>query len=141
MDQALTQRLPHDWAVHGTANHQRLAQQLCEVVDGRQILSPAKFVEMMGLDIASFAREAHVHQSTVLHAPGAQSIQAHIRVSLQVLAAVAATSRGDFQDAIFRYRNEPLAPFKYKTAQAMVAEGRVADVLNLLESFQAGYVG
>ncbi|MEJ1130733.1 DUF2384 domain-containing protein [Variovorax sp. CCNWLW225] len=124
-----------------SVDYQRLAQQLCEVVDERQILSPAKFVEMMGLDIASFAREAHVHRSTVTHAPGTQSIQAHIRTSLQVLAAVATASGGDLQGAIFRYRNEPLAPFNYKTAEALVAEGRAADVLNLLKSIQAGFVG
>ena len=59
----------------------------------------------------------------------------------QVLAAVATASGGDLQGAIFRYRNEPLAPFNYKTAEALVAEGRAADVLNLLKSIQAGFVG
>ncbi|WP_256229308.1 DUF2384 domain-containing protein [Variovorax sp. YR750] len=114
---------------------------LSDSTGGYQILSPVKFIEMMGLDIASFARDAHVHQSTVIHAPAAQSIQSHLRVSLQVLVAVATASEGDLQDAIFRYRNEPLAPFDYKTAESLVAEGRAADVLNLLESFQAGFVG
>lgn len=122
-------------------DYRRLAQRLCDVEGEHQILSPAKFIEMMGLDIASFAREAHVHRSTVIHAPGTQSIQAHIRTSLKVLAAVAATSGGSLQDAIFRYRNEPLAPFNYKTAEALVAEGRAADVISLLEPIQAGFVG
>lgn len=112
---------------------------LSDSTDGHQILSPVKFIEMMGLDIASFARDAHVHQSTVIRAPGTKSIQSHLRASLQVLAAAA--SQGDLQDAIFRYRNEPLAPFGYKTAESLVAEGRAADVLNLLESLQAGFVG
>jgi len=124
-----------------SADYRRLAQRLCDVAGGRQILSPSKFIEMMGLDIASFAREAHAHRSTVIHAPGTQSIQTHISTNLQVLAAVAAASDGSLQDAIFRYRNEPLAPFDCRTAEALVAQERAADVLNLLESIQAGFVG
>ena len=114
---------------------------LSDSTGGHQILSPAKFIEMMGLDIASFARDAHVHRSTIIRAPAAQSVQSHLRVSLQVLAAVATASEGDLQDAIFRYRNEPLAPFDYRTAESLVAEGRAGDVLDLLESLQAGFVG
>lgn len=108
---------------------------------GHQILSPLKFIEMMGVDIDSFFGHAHVHRSTVIRAPVAESVQSHIRMSLQVLAAMAAASGDDLQSAIFWYRNEPLAPFAYKTAESMVAGGRATDVLNLLESFQAGFVG
>ncbi|MDP9974935.1 hypothetical protein J2W39_006219 [Variovorax paradoxus] len=141
MDQAPTQRPLHDPAGQGTADHRRLAQQLCDVVDGREILSPAKFIEMVGMDLDSFASNAHVHRSTVIRAPGAESIQSHIRTSLQVLAAVTTVSGGALKSAVFWYRNEPLAPFNYKTAESLVAEGRAADVLNLLESYQAGFVG
>lgn len=141
MDQAPSQRPLHDLADQGTADHRRLAQQLCDVVDRREILSPAKFIEMMGLGIDSFARDAHVHRSTIIRAPAAESIQSHIRVSLQVLAAVAAASGGDLQDAVFRYRNEPLAPFNYKTAESLVTEGRAADVVDLMTSYEAGFIG
>jgi len=141
MNQTPTQRLPHNPADRGTADRRRLAEQLWDVVDGREILSPAKFIEMMDMGIDSFSRDARVHRSTVIRAPAAESIQSHIRVSLQVLATLVAASGGHLQDAIFRYRNEPLAPFNYKTAESLVAEGRVTDVLNLLESFQAGFVG
>jgi hypothetical protein len=58
-----------------------------------------------------------------------------------VVAAATAVSDGDLEAAILWYRNEPLAPFNYKTAESLVAEGRAADVLDLLESFQAGFVG
>jgi hypothetical protein len=141
MDQVPAQRPRQDAADQATTAHHRLAQQLCDVVNERLILSPAKFMEMMGLDKVSFGSEAHVHRSTVIRAPTAENIQSYIRTSVQVLAAVAAVSGGELQDAIFRYRNEPLAPFNYKTAEALVAEGRAADVLNLLESFQAGFIG
>ena len=141
MDPAPTQRRLHDPAGQGIADHQRLAQQLAEVVDGRQILSPAKFIEMMGLDIRSFANNAHVHWRTVNHSPRAESVQSHIRMNLDVLTAVAVVSGGALQDAVFWYRNEPLALFDYETAEMLVAEGRAADVLNLLESYQAGFDG
>lgn len=111
------------------------------MVDGRQILSPAKFIEMMGLDIRSFSSNAHVHSSTVTRSPAAESIQSHIRLNLEVLAAVTAVSGDDLQDAIFWYRNEPLALFDYKAAEMLVAKGRAVDVLNLLASYPAGFVG
>jgi len=68
-------------------------------------------------------------------------IQSSIRTIQQVLAAATAVSGGDLEAAILWYRNEPLAPFNYKTAESLVAEGRAADVLSLLESFQAGFAG
>lgn len=68
-------------------------------------------------------------------------IQSSIPPIQQVVAAATAVSGGDLEAAILWYRNEPLAPFDYKTSESLVAEGRAADVLDLLESFQAGFVG
>ena len=68
-------------------------------------------------------------------------IQSSIPPIQQVVAAATAVSDGDLEAAILWHRNEPLAPFDYKTAESLVAEGRAADVLDLLESFQAGFVG
>lgn len=118
-----------------------LAQQICDVVGGRPILSPAKFSEMMGLDLDSLATHARVHRDTVTRSPAAESIQSHIRTTLQVLAALMAVPGDDLQSAIFWYRNEPLAAFDHKTAELLVAEGRASDVLDLLGSYQAGFVG
>jgi hypothetical protein len=68
-------------------------------------------------------------------------IQSSTRLIQQVLAAATVVSGGDLEAAVLWYRNEPLAPFDSRTAEMLVAEGRAADVLNLLESFQAGFVG
>lgn len=68
-------------------------------------------------------------------------IQPSIRTIQQVLAAATAVSGGDLEAAILWYRNKPLALFDSRTAESLVAEGRAADVLNLLESIQAGFVG
>lgn len=118
-----------------------LAQQIFEVVDGHQLLLPAKFIEMMGLNIDSFALNAHGHRDTIARSTAAESIQSHSRTTLQVLAVSMNASGGDLQAAIFWYRNEPFAAFDHKTAELPVAEGRASDVLDLLGSYQAGFVG
>jgi len=58
-----------------------------------------------------------------------------------VLTAVAAASEDDLQATIFWYRNESLAPFVYKTAESLVAEGRAADVVDLMTAYEAGFTG
>lgn len=68
-------------------------------------------------------------------------IQASTHTIQHVLAAAIAGSGGDFEAAVLWDRSEPLALFDYRTVESLVAEGRVADVLHLLESFQAGFVG
>ncbi|RRH81207.1 DUF2384 domain-containing protein [Variovorax beijingensis] len=106
-----------------------LAHQLCEVVNGRPILSPAKFIEMMGLDSDAFASNALVRRDTITRSPA--GIQSHIRTTLQVLAAVMGSMGDDFQAGIFWYRNEPLAVFDYKTAETLVTKRRAANVVDL----------
>jgi hypothetical protein len=118
-----------------------LVERLREEVDGRAILSPSKFIDMMGLDVRAFAEHAHVHRNTVTRAPASASVQAHIRLNIRVLSAALATAGSDIGRAIFWYKNEPLAPFDYKTAETLVAEGRADDLINLLESYQAGFTG
>jgi len=63
------------------------------------------------------------------------------RTIQKVLAAATEVVGGDLEAAILWYRNEPLALFDCRTAESLVAEGRTVDVLNLLESIQAGFVG
>lgn len=65
------------------------------------------------------------------------------RAIQQVLAAAiaVAVTGGGLAAAILWCRNEPLALFDNRAAEALVSEGRAADVLNLLESIQAGFVG
>lgn len=118
-----------------------LVQRLQEEVNGRQILSPAKFIELMNLDVASFAKDARVHVGTVRHSPTTPSVQTHIRDSVRVLKAAIDVAESDTGHAIFWYQNEPLAPFDYKTAQTLVADGRSDDVIQLLASYAAGFAG
>ena len=118
-----------------------LVKRLQEEVNGRPILSPAKFIELMNLDVTSFARNARVHVDTVKHAPTTPSVQTYIQDSVRVLKAAINAADSDVGRAIFWYQNEPLAPFDYKTAEALVADGRSDDVVQLLASYAAGFAG
>lgn len=118
-----------------------LAEMLMDEVEGKPILSPTKFIEMMNLDVNSFAQHAKVHRNTVNRAPAALSVQTHLRDNMRVLKAATDIAGGDVKRAIFWYQNEPLAPFAYQTAEALVAANRTDDVIRLLESYDAGFTG
>ena len=62
------------------------------------------------------------------------------REALRVMRAAHDLS-GDVTRAIFWYRNEPLPPFGYKTAEQLVSEGRTEDVLRYVASLEAGAAG
>jgi hypothetical protein len=104
-------------------------------------LSPTKFIEVMHLDVGTFARNAKVHRNTVARAPTSPGVQGHIRDNLRVLRAASDVAAGDIKRAIFWFRNEPLREFEYKTAETLVADGRADDVIRLLESYDAGAAG
>lgn len=48
---------------------------------------------------------------------------------------------GDLTQALLWYRNEPLKVFGNRTAEVLVAEGRIEDVLRYIRSFAAGAAG
>ena len=104
-------------------------------------LSPTKFIEVMHLDVSTFARNAKVHRNTVARAPTSPGVQGHIRDNIRVLRAASDVAAGDIKRAIFWFRNEPLREFDYKTAETLVADGRADDVIRLLESYDAGAAG
>jgi hypothetical protein len=103
-------------------------------------LSPWRFVEVMHLDIQTLADQAKVHRNTVGRAPQSFALQYHMRQALRVLAAGREVS-GDLERAITWYRNEPLSPFDYKTAEQLVSENRTDDVIRFLKSVGARAAG
>lgn len=96
---------------------------------------------MLKLDIGTFARRAHVHRNTVSRAPGAASVQTYLRQNIRVLAASLDASGHDLGKALQWFRNEPLPPFGYKTAEQLVADGRADDVIRLIDSCSASAAG
>lgn len=107
---------------------------------GASTLSPKRFSDVLSIDIQTLAAQAHVHRNTISRAPASESVQKFLREALRVLRAANDLS-GDVGRAIFWYRNEPLPPFGYKTAEQLVTEGCTDDVLRYVESLAAGAAG
>ena len=107
---------------------------------GASTLSPKRFNDVLSIDVQTLATQAHVHRNTINRAPASESVQKFLREALRVIRAAHDLS-GDMARAIFWYRNEPLPPFGYKTAEQLVSEGRTEDVLRYVGSFEAGAAG
>jgi len=107
---------------------------------GAAVLSPRRFSEVFSMDLQTLAAQAHVHRNTISRAPGSESVQRFLREALRVIRAAADLS-GNVERALFWYRNEPLQPFGYKTAEQLVSDGRTEDLLRYIESLEAGAAG
>jgi len=92
------------------------------------------------MDLQTLAKAAHVHRSTLIYAPKSESVQRFLRETLRIIRAATDLS-GDFEKALFWYRNEPLQPFEYKTAAQLVIEGRGDDLLRYIGSLEGGMAG
>lgn len=107
---------------------------------GGVALSPKRFCEAINIDLQTLAAQAHVHRSTIKHAPATESVQRFLRQALRVIRAGIDLS-GDVDKALFWYRNEPLQPFEYKTAEQLVSEGKTDDLVSYIASLKAGATG
>ncbi len=107
---------------------------------GAAALSPRRFSEVFSMDIQTLATQAHVHRNTISRAPASEGVQRFLREALRVIRAAADLS-GDVNRALFWYRNEPLQSFGYKTAEQLVSDGRIEDLLRYMESLEAGAAG
>ena len=107
---------------------------------GAAMLSPRRFSEVFSMDIQTLAAQAHVHRNTISRAPSSEGVQRFLREALRVIRAAADLS-GDVDRALFWYRNEPLQPFGYKTAEQLVSDGRTEDLLRYIGSLESGAAG
>lgn len=107
---------------------------------GATALSPIKFCEVLNVDPQTLADLAHVHRDTLTGGAASEDLQRFLRQALQVLRAAFDLS-GDINKAAFWYRNEPLSPFNYNTAERLVSENRTNDVLSYVASLEAGATG
>jgi len=104
------------------------------------IVSARRFAAALHIDMQTLARLAHVHRNTVSRLASSESVQKYLREAIRIIRAANDTS-GDMQSTLFWYRNEPLPTFDYKTAEELVSEGRVDDVLRYVVSLEAGAAG
>ena len=103
-------------------------------------LSPARVGDFFGFRVQELAERAHVHRNTPTSRPQAPQLQKYLQDMIRALAA-ATEMTGDAERAAFLLRNEPLRAFGYKTADTLVQEGRVEDVIAYLESLAGGAAG
>ena len=104
------------------------------------IISARRFAAALHIDMQTLARLAHVHRNTVSRLAGSESVQKFLRDALRIIRAATDIS-GNMQSTLFWYRNEPLPPFGYKTAEQLVSEGRTEALLRYIASLEAGFVG
>jgi len=123
-----------------TKNFECFLDYLRDQEAGAATLSPRRFSEVFGMDIQTLATQAHVHRNTISRAPTSDSVQRYLREALRVIRAATDLS-GDVNRALFWYRNEPLQPFGYKSAEQLVSDGRTEDLLRYIESLEAGAAG
>jgi uncharacterized protein (DUF2384 family) len=55
-----------------------------------------------------------------------------------LVIAAATNFSGDHRRATFWYRNHPIPELDYKTAEVLVSEGRIEQVLRYIDSLEAG---
>lgn len=103
-------------------------------------ISPKRFGLVLNVDMQTLAANARVHRNTISRAPQAERVQQHMRETIRVVRAASDVCHS-IEKAIFWFKNHPLPVFDYKTAQALVSDGRAADVIRYLQSLQAGFAG
>lgn len=103
-------------------------------------ISPDRFADKLDIEKQQLAELAHVHRNTINRMPRSPQLQKFLRESIRVLAA-ATDFNGNSKKAAFWFRNQPIADFGYKTAEALVSEGRADDVLRYIEILDAGSAG
>lgn len=103
-------------------------------------LSPARIGDFFGFKVQELAERAHVHRNTPTARPQAPQLQKYLQDMVRVLA-VATEMTGDEKRAAFLLRNEPLRAFGYKTADALIQDGRADTVIAYLESLAGGAAG
>lgn len=103
-------------------------------------LSPTRVGDFFGFRVQELAERARVHRNTPTARPQAPQLQQYLQDMVRVLA-VATEMTGDAERAAFLLRNEPLRAFGYKTADALVQEGRTDALVAYLESLAGGAAG
>ncbi|MFW2270608.1 DUF2384 domain-containing protein [Burkholderia orbicola] len=131
-----------DLAGNATPPHSfdQFMESLRDSESAAPIVSARRFAAAFYIDMQTLARLTHVHRNTVSRLAGSESVQKYLRDALRIIRAATDIS-GDVRSTLFWYRNEPLSTFDYKTAEQLVSEGRVDDLLRYVVSLESGAAG
>ncbi len=103
-------------------------------------LSPYRIGAYLGLSPCELAQRAHVADSVVVNFPKTPQLQSYLRDLIRVLM-VAEELTADPKRASILIQHEELPAFGFKTADTLIQEGRVDDVVAYLESLASGAAG
>lgn len=106
----------------------------------RPMISPSRLASVLALQIQDFAACAGVHRNTLRNHPESARVQAFSRNVVRVLSA-ASDVQPDRESIVFWLMNQPLRPFRHKTAFELICEGRSDDVVDYLASIESGFAG
>ena len=120
--------------------YERFIEELRDPDVPGPVVSPRRFSQVMHIDLQTLAEQAGVHRNTIARAPNSSTVQRFLRDALRVIKAGTDVT-GDVDRALFWYRNQPLAPFGYKTAEQLITAGRTEDLLKYIASLRAGAAG
>lgn len=101
-------------------------------------ISPSSFAKELKISNQELAELAHVHRNTVRHFPHSAQLQSYLREAVRVLSAASELAGNDYLRVIYWFRNWPIQPIEYKTAESLVSEGRAEQVLRYIDSRYAG---
>jgi hypothetical protein len=124
-----------------TLTYERFIEDLRDPDAPGPMVSPRRFSAALHIDLQTLAEQAGVHRNTISRAPSSMAVQRFLRDALRVIKAGTDVTDGDVGRALFWYRNQPLAPFGYKTAEQLVGSGRTDDLLKYIVSLAAGAAG
>jgi hypothetical protein len=105
------------------------------------MLSPTRYIRLLGIDAKTLARNARVPVSAVTKTPDTASIQRYLRNNLRVIKAAYDVSGGDLAKSLEWFRTASLPMFGHRTPEQMVSAGRADDVIRLIDSYRAGAAG
>ncbi|MEO8390672.1 hypothetical protein [Polaromonas sp.] len=105
------------------------------------MLSPARYINLLGMDIETLSLNAQVSVSALTERPGTAKIQTHLKKNLLVIKAAYDASGGDLSKALHWFRTQRLSEFNQTTAEQAVAAGHTYDVIRLIDSLCGGAAG
>ena len=107
---------------------------------GAAMLSPTRLCDALQIEISALAEQARVHPQTMKVAPQSESVQRYLRDVVRAIKAATDLS-GDLDKSLFWYRNHPLQPFHYQTADQVVADGKIDALLRYISMLEVGASG
>lgn len=114
-------------------------REYLRAMDGESV-SLERYLQVFAMTPETLAARAGVTRTVLLRSPESAPVQAFIRDSLRVVVALVESGL-PLDKAIFCFRNEPLSVFDYRTAEELVSTGKTGQVLQFIESWQAGGQG